>query len=69
MIMHELSDPRTGLVRRQVTPGGPGEVATAVAAARRALPRWAGLTPKERSHRLLALVATMEEHIDRYVGQ
>jgi acyl-CoA reductase-like NAD-dependent aldehyde dehydrogenase len=61
---HELTDPRTGLVRAHQSPG---EVAVAVRAARGALAAWSGLTPKERSHRILALVGVIETQIDRYV--
>ncbi|WP_238005771.1 aldehyde dehydrogenase family protein [Dactylosporangium sp. AC04546] len=65
----DLSDPRTGQVRTQLAPGGPDEVTAAVAAARGALGTWAGLTAKERSHRLLALVAAIETQIELYVRQ
>ncbi|MEV4141152.1 aldehyde dehydrogenase family protein [Dactylosporangium sp. NPDC049742] len=64
----DLPDPRTGHIRSRLDCGGPAEVSAAVAAARAALPAWAGLTAKERSHRLLALVALIEQHLDAYVA-
>jgi acyl-CoA reductase-like NAD-dependent aldehyde dehydrogenase len=65
--VNPLVDPRTGLVRTESRPGGPAEVAAAVAAARAAAPAWAGLTARERSLRLLALVALIEQRLDDYV--
>ncbi|MET7420175.1 aldehyde dehydrogenase family protein [Dactylosporangium sp. NPDC005555] len=63
----DLTDPRTGQVRNRLSCGGPAEVSAAVAAARAAAPGWASLTAKERSHRLLALVALIEQHLGEYV--
>ncbi|MFF5227820.1 aldehyde dehydrogenase family protein [Dactylosporangium sp. NPDC000521] len=64
----DLTDPRTGHIRTRLDCAGPAEVSAAVASARAALPAWAGLTAKERSHRLLALVALIEQHLDAYVA-
>ncbi|WP_326999795.1 aldehyde dehydrogenase family protein [Dactylosporangium sp. NBC_01737] len=63
----DLTDPRTGHVRTQLRPGGPAEVAAAVTSARTASRAWAALTAKERSHRLLALVALIERQVEVYV--
>ncbi|MFD9026907.1 aldehyde dehydrogenase family protein [Streptomyces parvulus] len=62
-----LTDPRTGLVRRELPVGGARAVVGAVAGARRAQPAWAALPPARRSRRLLALADAIEDEADVYV--
>ncbi|WKX73497.1 aldehyde dehydrogenase family protein [Streptomyces sp. XD-27] len=62
-----LTDPRTGRPRDPAPVSGTGRVAAAVAAARAALPGWAGLTTAERSRRLLRLASLMEDHAQDYL--
>ncbi|MEW1723596.1 aldehyde dehydrogenase family protein [Streptomyces sp. NPDC093109] len=61
-----LIDPRTGRARGSRPAAREPQVAAAVAAARRALPEWRALTPKERSRRLHRLAALIEEHAGAY---
>ncbi|NRQ33084.1 aldehyde dehydrogenase family protein [Nonomuraea sp. NN258] len=62
----QLVDPRTGAVRGEAPRGDERAVTAAVAAARRALPGWAGLTPAARARRLLDLAALVESTIEDY---
>ncbi len=57
---HPVVDPATGETVLTVELAGPDDVDAAVAAAREALPQWAGATPAERSdalHRFAAVLA------------
>ncbi|MEO3890685.1 aldehyde dehydrogenase family protein [Nonomuraea sp. B5E05] len=62
----QLVDPRTGTVRGEAPRGDEGEVTAAVAAARRALPGWAGQVPAHRARRLLALADLVESSAESY---
>ncbi|RDG37139.1 aldehyde dehydrogenase family protein, partial [Streptomyces corynorhini] len=61
-----LIDPRTGKPRGTGSVAREPQVTAAIGAARRALPGWRALTPKERSRRLDRLAALIEEHADDY---
>ncbi|WP_171163436.1 aldehyde dehydrogenase family protein [Streptomyces sp. I05A-00742] len=62
-----LTDPRTGRPRpHPPLPGGDG-VGPAVAAARRALPRWSRLTTGERARRLLRFADVLEDAAEEFV--
>ncbi|MBB4893656.1 acyl-CoA reductase-like NAD-dependent aldehyde dehydrogenase [Streptomyces olivoverticillatus] len=62
-----LTDPRTGRSRAGFPVSGRGRVDAAVAAARAAQPAWAALTTGERSRRMLALAAAVEDDAEQYV--
>ncbi|MEX3099586.1 MULTISPECIES: aldehyde dehydrogenase family protein [unclassified Streptomyces] len=64
-----LTDPRTGRTRGTSPIGREPEIAEAVANARTAQAGWRALTPKERSRRLEALAALMEENAAQYVAR
>ncbi len=55
-------DPSTGALLSRVTQGTAKDIAAAVAAARRAQPRWARLTPHARSRHLYALARMVQKH-------
>ncbi|MFE3108377.1 gamma-aminobutyraldehyde dehydrogenase [Kitasatospora indigofera] len=55
----QVVNPADGSVVQQVTLASTGDVDAAVAAARAALPEWAGATPGARSEALLKLVAVL----------
>ncbi len=57
----ETHAPATGEVLARVTQGTPGDVAAAVAAARRALPGWSGLAPHDRARHLYALARHVQK--------
>jgi betaine-aldehyde dehydrogenase len=57
-------DPATGENVESVELAGPDDVDDAVAAARRAYPKWAGATPAERSAALVRLAALLGERAD-----
>jgi betaine-aldehyde dehydrogenase len=61
-----LTDPRTGAPRDLAAE--PLSVDVAVAGARAAHPLWAGLTPRHRSRRLLALADAIDAHGDEFVA-
>ncbi|MEU5159315.1 gamma-aminobutyraldehyde dehydrogenase [Streptomyces sp. NPDC020875] len=56
-----IVDPASGDTVHRYTTAGPAEVDAAVAAARAALPDWAGATPAERSDALRRLAAVLAE--------
>ncbi|MFC3086038.1 aldehyde dehydrogenase family protein [Tabrizicola soli] len=56
------SNPATGKPLAQVTQGAPGDVASAVAAARRAQPKWARLPAYQRTRYLYALARLVQKH-------
>lgn len=62
-----LTDPRTGQQRSSLAVGRAPETRAAVAAARRAQPAWAALTPRERARRLLRFADLIEEDAAAYV--
>jgi betaine-aldehyde dehydrogenase len=66
--MSELTDPRTGGIRLVLEAGRADEVDAAVSAARAAAGLWSGRTPRERSLRLLRLIALIEQHRDEYAA-
>jgi aldehyde dehydrogenase (NAD+) len=55
------SNPATGKVLAQVTQGTPADLDAAVAAARRAQPKWAGLTGHQRAKILYALARLVQK--------
>lgn len=61
----DVQDPTRGESVATIGLAGSEEVDAAVAAARRALPDWAALTPKSRSQALLALADALERDFDR----
>jgi len=62
-----LVDPRTGAARGGCADSGEADVARAVADSRRAVPDWAGLTPRERARRLTRFADRMEDTLGAYV--
>ena len=56
----EIRDPATGEIVGRTRQGSPAEIDSAVAAARRAQPAWAGQTAQERSDRLNAAADAIE---------
>ena len=56
----EIRDPATGEIVGRTRQGSPAEIDSAVAAARRAQPEWAGQTAQERSDRLNAAADAIE---------
>ncbi|MGK5637554.1 aldehyde dehydrogenase family protein [Streptomyces sp. URMC 126] len=68
-----LTDPRTGRARPHPAASGGGRgvaesAGAAVAAARRALPGWSGLTARERARRLLRFAAVLEDAAGEYAA-
>ncbi|MFP5207443.1 MAG: aldehyde dehydrogenase family protein [Acidobacteriota bacterium] len=59
------SDPATGEVLAEVALGGEEDVEAAVAAARKALPGWQGLSGHERARYLYALARQVQKHARR----
>ena len=55
-------NPATGAELAQVTQATPDDIATAVAAARRAQPKWAGLSGHQRARILYALARLVQKH-------
>lgn len=62
----QVSDPSNGQVVARLGLASPDDVDDAVAAARAALPGWAGATPGERSGALLALADRMAARAEEY---
>lgn len=62
----QVSDPSNGQVVARLGLASPEDVDDAVAAARAALPAWAGATPGERSGALLALADRMAARAEEY---
>ncbi|GAA2492167.1 gamma-aminobutyraldehyde dehydrogenase [Streptomyces thermolineatus] len=63
---HRVVDPATGEAVHEFELAGPADVDAAVAAAKEALPGWAGATPAERSeamHRFAAVLAERAEEL------
>lgn len=58
------ADPSTGEPLAELSLGTPDDVDAAVAAARRALPAWAGLDPMERTRVLIRMADLVERHAD-----
>jgi aldehyde dehydrogenase (NAD+) len=58
----DVINPSTSKTIARVTDGTKGDVDAAVAAARRALPAWKGLTPHARSRYLYALARAVQKH-------
>jgi aldehyde dehydrogenase (NAD+) len=58
----EVIDPSTAAVLARVSQGTKGDVDAAVAAARRALPAWRGLTGHARARHLYALAREVQKH-------
>jgi aldehyde dehydrogenase (NAD+) len=58
----EVIDPSTGAVLGRVSQGTKADVDAAVAAARRALPAWRGLTGHARARHLYALAREVQKH-------
>jgi betaine-aldehyde dehydrogenase len=67
--VHAVVNPATGEVLAELTTAEPADVDTAVAAARAALPGWAGSTPADRSAVLYRLAELMAQHADDLVAQ
>ena len=63
-----LTNPRTGLPRTAPPAADRRAVLATVSAARAAQPGWSGLTTGERSRRLLAFAALMEDNAEQYVA-
>ncbi|MFC4585726.1 aldehyde dehydrogenase family protein [Sphaerisporangium corydalis] len=63
-----LYDPRTGRARASARPGDAGDVARAVADARRAQPGWAAHTTRDRSLLLLRLAGLIEDNAGEYAA-
>lgn len=61
----EVMDPARGTRVATIPLGGHDDVDAAVQAARNALPRWANLTPKDRSDALLEIADALHEDKDR----
>ena len=66
---HRVENPATGEAVAELALASPADVDSAVAAARRALPGWAGATPAERSAVLLRLAALAADHADDLVRE
>jgi betaine-aldehyde dehydrogenase len=62
--LDDILDPATGAVIARMPRSGAAEVDRAVAAARRALPAWAGRTPAERAALLFELADALDERRD-----
>ena len=60
----EIFDPNTGVVQGRVALAGPLELASAVDAAKAALPAWADTNPQRRARVMFAFKALVEEHMD-----
>ena len=60
--LFDVHDPSTGARLAQVTQGTPSAVAAAVAAARKAFPRWSRLAPHARARHLYALARMVQKH-------
>ncbi len=58
----DVMNPATGKTIARVTDGTKDDVATAVAAAKRALPEWKGLAPHARARYLYALARGVQKH-------
>ncbi|MDX6312492.1 MAG: betaine-aldehyde dehydrogenase [Streptomyces sp.] len=61
---HTVIDPATGQAVYEYELAGTADVDAAVAAAREALPQWAGATPGERSDAMHRFAAVLAEHAD-----
>ena len=66
---HQVINPATGDVVAELALAMPTDVDVAVAAARKALPGWAGATPADRSAVLAKLAALTAEHTDELVAE
>lgn len=66
---HTVTNPATGAPVVEFALAGPGDVDTAVASARRALPGWSGATPAERSAVLAKLARLADEATDTLVAE
>ncbi len=66
---HQVINPATGDVVAELALATPTDVDAAVAAARTALPGWAGATPADRSAVLAKLAALTAEHADELVAE
>jgi len=64
--LFDVVDPADGEVVARTPRGTAGEVDEAVDVARRALPAWAALTPRDRAGILLAIADRIEEHRDLF---
>ncbi|MGW4652486.1 gamma-aminobutyraldehyde dehydrogenase [Kitasatospora sp. NPDC004289] len=62
----QVVNPATGKTVQTVTLASTGDVDTAVAAARAALPEWSAATPGARSEALLKLAAVLAEHAEDF---
>ncbi len=58
----DVIDPSTTQLLAKVTQGSARDVGAAVAAARKAFPKWARLTPHARARHLYALARTVQKH-------
>jgi betaine-aldehyde dehydrogenase len=67
--VHDVVNPATGEVVAELAMAEPADVDTAVAAARAALPGWAGATPADRSAVLGRLAELMAQHADELVAE
>ena len=61
---HDIFDPNTGAVQRQVALGTASDLDKAVASAVKAQAAWANTNPQRRSRVLFAYKALVEEHMD-----
>ncbi|MGV0798346.1 gamma-aminobutyraldehyde dehydrogenase [Mycolicibacterium elephantis] len=66
---HHIIDPATGRRVAECALASPADVDAAVAAARAALPEWAGATPAERSAVLATLARLAGEHAEQLVAE
>ncbi|MGZ8818285.1 MAG: aldehyde dehydrogenase family protein, partial [Mycobacterium sp.] len=66
--LHQVVNPGNGALVAEMALATPGDVDAAVAAARAALPGWAGATPADRSAVLAKLAALTAEHADELVA-
>lgn len=66
---HHIIDPATGRAVAECALASPADVDAAVAAARAALPEWAGATPAERSAVLATLARLAGEHAEQLVAE
>lgn len=67
-LQRTLFDPRTGQARRVLLDADEADIERAVTAARAALSRWAGLTPRQRGDRLSGLAHVIEEAADELLA-
>ncbi|WP_299561669.1 gamma-aminobutyraldehyde dehydrogenase [uncultured Mycolicibacterium sp.] len=67
--VHPVINPATGAVVAEYALATPADVDAAVAAARRALPTWAGATPAERSAVLAKLARLADERSEQLVAE